>query len=288
MHFLAPVEPEPGGDKGGIGPYPCAMTRNHPLHLVTWLAPGIPLALFEAVRGHLADALGVAVTLESREKLSGPAFGATDPFGDGRADLGFMCAPACVPVARRVAAGFDLLGLAPLFDDPRSGGRPLCFCDLVVREDCPAADLEALRGGTFGYNDTVSLSGWLGLSTHLAARGATPETFFGHLEQCGGHLRSLDALRAGAIDVASIDSNVLRTHPGSLRGLRVLESVGPWPSQPVVVRRSIDPAVRADVKAALGRCGPWPDLGFTGFRAQAPSDLAGVPVSAAEQGNACG
>ncbi|MEC9051227.1 MAG: PhnD/SsuA/transferrin family substrate-binding protein, partial [Actinomycetota bacterium] len=207
-----------------------------PIRMVTWLAPGLPLALFEAVREALEGELGVPVSLEARTKLSGPVIGSRDPFGEGLAELGFLCAPATVPASVRGQAGFELLGLAPLFDDDRYEGQPRCYCDLVVRGDAPAERLEDLRGGTFGYNDPASLSGWLGLSAELKRRGTSPEAFFGQLVQTGGHLGSLEALRSGEIQVASIDSNVHRAHPGAMDGLRVVDSVGPWPSQPVVVR----------------------------------------------------
>ena len=43
----------------------------------------------------------------------------------------------------------------------------------------------------------------------------------------GGHLSSLERLRHGSIQVASIDSNVHRSHAGALDGLRVVDSGGP-------------------------------------------------------------
>jgi len=257
------------------------------LTMVTWLAPGLPLTLFERIAHHLEQSLGRPVTLESRTKLSGPSLGSPDPFGTGHADLGFVCAPPCVPAERRHSAGFDLLGLAPLFDDPRYQGRPLCFCDLVVRHDSPHKTLDDLRGHTFGYNDPVSLSGWLGLSAHLATLDTTPQNHFGHLVQTTGHLHSLESLRQGTIDLASIDSNVLHTHPGSLQDLRILESIGPWPSQPVVVRRTLDPTLRTQLKDAIRQVGPWPDLSFVGFRPQRASDLDDVPVTATSGSDGC-
>ena len=250
------------------------------IRMVTWLAPGLPLALFEEVRGGLEVALGVPVSLESRTKLSGPEVGSRDPFALAQAEVGFLCAPAAVPPSVREQGGFELLGLAPLFDDPRYADQPRCFCDLVLRQDHPAETLDDLRGVCFGYNDASSLSGWLGLAWELGHRQETPESFFGRLVQTGGHQSSLAALRDGGIDVASIDSNVLRTHPGSLTGLKVVASVGPWPSQPVVVRASLSPERKARVREALSALGPWPQWGFVGFRAQAGPELDAVPPAA--------
>lgn len=250
------------------------------IRMVTWLAPGIPQGFFENVRETLQDRLGVSVSLTARTKLSGPEIGSSDPFADNRADLGFLCAPAAVPASVRQQAGFELLGLAPLFDDARYADSPRCFCDIVVREGTRGTKLDHLRGMRFGYNDTTSLSGWLGLSAALQERQERVDTFFGELIHTGGHLTSLEKLRDGSIQVASIDSNVLRTHPRSLKGLKIIDSVGPWPAQPVVVRSALKPYVKENLKLALRACGPWPPWGFIGFRPQESEQLQGVPTAA--------
>jgi ABC-type phosphate/phosphonate transport system substrate-binding protein len=250
------------------------------IRLVTWLAPGIPLLFFEKVRETLEESLGVSVSLQSRTKLSGPTIGSPDPFADGDAELGFLCAPAAVPAQVRRQGGFELLELAPLFDDVRYAEKPRCFCDIVVRNDTAHSSLEDLRGKTFGYNDTTSLSGWLGLTTKLRTQQEDIQTFFGSLVHTGGHMASLDKLRDGSIQVASIDSNVIRTHPGSLRGLSVIDSVGPWPAQPVVIRSNLSPHLKEQIKHALTTCGPWEGCGFIGFRSQELDLLSQVPTAA--------
>jgi ABC-type phosphate/phosphonate transport system substrate-binding protein len=247
------------------------------IRMVTWLAPGIPLPFFEKVRETLEETLNFTVSLTSRTKLSGPTIGSSDPFADGRAELGFLCAPAAVPAGVRRQGGFELLGLAPLFDDVRYAGHPLCFCAIVVREDTEGTSLNDLRGMTFGYNDMTSLSGWLGLSSELQTRQDRIETFFGGRVHTGGHLGSIKKLRDGSIQVASIDSNVLRSHPGALQGLKIVDSVGPWPAQPVVVRSTLAPQVKASIKQALCTCGPWSQWGFIGFRNQEFGRLQQVP-----------
>ncbi len=250
------------------------------IRMVTWLAPGLPLTLFERVRATLEAQLELPVTLESRTKLSGPVIGSSDPFGDGHAELGFLCAPATVPATVRVQGGFELLGLAPLFDDLRYADQPRCYCDLVVRDDTDGEHLEDLKGMRFGYNDASSLSGLLGLTCELDRRKTSPESFFGELVHTGGHLSSIDKLRQGTIQVASIDSNVLHAHQGAMEGLRRVDSVGPWPSQPVVVRRTLSAETKESLRRSLETCGPWPAWRFVGFRPQQTSDLEQVPTAA--------
>jgi phosphonate transport system substrate-binding protein len=59
----------------------------------------------------------------------------------------------------------------------------------------------------------------------------------------------------GRADVASIDSNVLEIlleQTSALREkVRVLESWGPYPIQPVVVRADLDPALKVALRESL-------------------------------------
>ncbi|MFT5435215.1 MAG: ABC-type phosphate/phosphonate transport system substrate-binding protein [Myxococcota bacterium] len=250
-----------------------------PLHLVTWLAPSIPLAFYERIRADLSTVLGLEVTLQTDQRSSGPSAGDDNPFSDGRADVGFLCAPTLVALGRELQSNVVTSELAPVFNDPRNEGRPIYFCDVVVRADSTLADLNALRGHTFGFNDPLSLSGWLGLRSHLKALGTSPERHFGQIVRTGSHLSSLDALMSGQIDVASVDSNTRLLLPEqTLQQVRVVTTVGPWPMQPVAFRRDLHPRLRQAVGAALRRMGPWPDFNFRGFAHQPRQDLARVPV----------
>ena len=247
------------------------------VRLVTWLAPGIPLDLFARIRTVLEWKLEMNVVLASRTKRSGPRAGSLEPFATGDAEVGFLCAPAAIPEQVRLTGGFELSGLAPVFDDERYAGLPICFCDIVVHANHPAHDLDDLRGSRFGFNDASSLSGWLGLNSALVGRGSGVSDFFSSVVQTGGHLQSLEQLRTGRIEVASIDSNVLQTHAKALDGLRAVHSIGPWPSQPVVFRKSLSSQTKSRLYDALLSCGPWPAFNFIGFREQEPSLLMGVP-----------
>jgi phosphonate transport system substrate-binding protein len=59
----------------------------------------------------------------------------------------------------------------------------------------------------------------------------------------------------GRADVTSIDSNVLsillEQTPGLKEEVRVLESWGPYPIQPVVVRTYLDPALKVALRESL-------------------------------------
>jgi ABC-type phosphate/phosphonate transport system substrate-binding protein len=71
------------------------------------------------------------------------------------------------------------------------------------------------------------------------------------LVHTGGHRQSLEMLAAETIDAASIDSNTLLDLGALPAGLRVLETWGPFPVQPVVVRASLVDKTREVITSTL-------------------------------------
>jgi phosphonate transport system substrate-binding protein len=209
------------------------------LRLITYLAPGLPMAFFQTI----ADALGPDTTLSADPRASGPVAGEVDPFSDRRADVGFMCAPAFLAMTRDVAnPPVRLLGLAPVFNDPRANGKPLYHADVVVRADDVAQTFGDLRGRRVGYNDAISLSGRLALLIHLAKIGEDL-SYFSETIGTGSHDASLAALRDGLIDTATIDATTLRLRRNAgdplAANVRVIEGLGPHPIQPIVIRADL-------------------------------------------------
>ncbi len=209
------------------------------LRLITYLAPGLPMAFFQTI----ADALGTDTSLSADPRASGPVAGEFDLFSDGRADIGFMCAPAFLAMRRGVAnPPVRLLGLAPVFNDPRANGKPLYHADVVVRADDAAQTFGDLRGRRVGYNDAISLSGRLALLIHLAKLGEDL-SYFSETVGTGSHDASLVALRDGLIDTATIDATTLRLRRNAADPLatevRVIEGLGPHPIQPIVIRADL-------------------------------------------------
>jgi len=209
------------------------------LRCTTWLAPGLPLELFEAVATELGAAVSARATVTSCTDRSGPPPD-DDPFARGEVDVGFLCAPSF-----RQLLSVELLG-APVFVDPRAEHRAVYFSDLVVRAGIDATRFEDLTGCRVGYNDAASLSGYESLMARLRDAPIDIE-----LVCTGGHRRSLELLVDGTIDAAPIDSNTI-VLPGVLPpSLRVIETWGPHPVQPVVARASLDAGARESMSAAL-------------------------------------
>jgi len=225
------------------------------LRFVTYLSPGIPQRFFEAIVDDVSRTLGrKRVSLRAETRVSGPERGMQDPFSAGDYDVGFMCSPSFVWLRELRPPPVELLGVAPVFEDGRTGGRPVYYCDVVVRGDSHFRSFAELRGRSWAYNDACSLSGYYSLLNKLAEMGAD-EGFFGRVFCSGSHLNSIEAVVRGEADAAAIDSNVLSMRlkevPELREKLRVIESWGPFPIQPVVVRSALSEGLKEGLRASL-------------------------------------
>lgn len=217
------------------------------MHLISYLSPGIPASLFEILTAI------IGADLELVQTTSGPLPG-EDPFRDGTADLGWMCSTSFAELGDPTGdPSVALVGIAWVPDDPDSAGRPVYFGDVVVPAEAPAQSLADLAGKRIGCNDPVSLSGFHALRIELQRRGHAVDDF-AKLVFTGGHHHSLDLLLDGELDAAVVDS-VCRTrrarHDDAVAELRVIERLGPWPTQPLVARSTMDATEIVRVQAAL-------------------------------------
>jgi phosphonate transport system substrate-binding protein len=231
------------------------------LRVRTYLTPSVPRSLFAYLARYLGRRLGVATALQIETRHSGPPRDIPDPFSRGEVDLGFFCAPPYIWLRERQGSPVELVPFGLVFDDPRGGGRPVYFSEIVVRADNPARSFRDLVNARWGYNDRESLSGYYSVLQTAAEHGADA-AFLGRLHDTGSHLASLRALRRGTIEAAAIDSTVLalcqRRDRGLRSDLRVVHGLGPWPIQPIVMRRSLPVRVKAGLVAAVGALGQTP------------------------------
>ncbi len=220
---------------------------RHRVRLISYMSPGFPRSLFETIGSLLASEVSFD------ETRSGPVPG-DDPFATGSADAGWICSTSYVGLAlTNQHPTVELAGVAWVPDDVDSAGRAVYFGDLVVPHDSPIRSFADLEGATIGCNDPVSLSGHYSLRFAMRDRGLDPDSF-ATLEFTGGHQRSLDLVAAGDLDAAVVDSVVRTTRSrvdGTVASLRVVERLGPWPVQPLVVRAGAPAGQVAAVRATL-------------------------------------
>ena len=261
-------------------PVPDAST----LRAVTYLSPGIPRELFGLVTDHLSHTFHLEVELWSETGSSGPMEGDPDPFRAGRADLGFLCSPSFLFLSTARLPSVELVPAAFAFSDPRAEGRPVYFADVVVRAGDSAESLGELRGRTWAYNDECSLSGYFSVLQGLAALGAPVRgerdggSFFACELRSGSHQASVDAVRFGRADAAAIDSVALnlmrREEPRIAEELRVVETLGPFPIQPVVARAGLGGPSPAELAGALLELEPNGALAAFGLERFVPIDVS--------------
>jgi len=113
---------------------------------------------------------------------------------------------------------------------------------------------EQLRGRTWVYNDARSLSGWHCALERLRTMRSESEFFSSTVPRA--HITNpFDWSMKGSSTPPPFDSTVLaierHLRPSPAGRFRIIESWGPWPVQPVVVRASLEEAAKAAIIEAL-------------------------------------
>lgn len=181
----------------------------------------------------LQAGLDIEVWLDDRATLG--------DFRDGRICIALVCGLAYTLLHD---AGPDrfLPVAAPVLDDERCRDDAVYFSEIVVPAGSAARSLEDLAGARFAYNEEISLSGYRALEHELRNRGSS-WSFFGECVRTGSHDASLARLADGTTDVAAIDSQVMllkkRRDPGFADSVRVVASLGPYPSPLVAIHGGV-------------------------------------------------
>jgi phosphonate transport system substrate-binding protein len=163
----------------------------------------------------------------------------------GAIDIAFVCSPPLIWLGDAVEPV-----AAPVLTDPRFGGKPLYCSEVVVNRNSHFQSLEDLRGTRWAINESSSWSGcWVTLHR------VRSWDFFGEVVEAGFHEEALRMVADGEVDGSAIDCHVLdvvlRKDRGLAERLRVVETLGPAPSQPVVVRAALDAGVKARIRQRL-------------------------------------
>jgi phosphonate transport system substrate-binding protein len=160
-------------------------------------------------------------------------------------DLAFICSPPVI----WLGAAVETIA-APVLMDPRFGGKPLYSSEVIVKRDSHFQSLEDLRGARWAVNEPSS---WSGYWVTLQRVGSWD--FFGEVVEAGFHERALRMVAEGVVDGSAIDCHVLgvvlKRDPGLTARIRVVETLGPAPSQPVVVRAGLDAGIKAHIREVL-------------------------------------
>ncbi|XP_048761568.2 uncharacterized protein LOC125670435 [Ostrea edulis] len=232
------------------------MSTPKKLRMVTYLSPGIPIQVFEVLLHYLEEVTGLEGYLITESRWSGPPTGRSDPFTDDIADIGFMCSTAYLKLKHEENKHIELCPAAPVHPHAKGGNLPVYFSDIVVASSKKAnyTTFTDLKGQSFAFNDHISLSGCLIVLGNLKKMGYN-SNFFGNVLHSGSHLKSIQMLLDNKVDVASIDSNVLRFYlqqnPKQRENLSVLTSFGPMPIYPIVFNSRLSTEMKKQISDAL-------------------------------------
>ncbi len=143
---------------------------------------------------------------------------------------------------------------AAMVNTPGALGRYRAL--LVVRRNSRWRGWQDLRGATLSLVDPASTSG--ALLPRLAVKNQTGmelEEYFSRVSYAGSHNRSLMAVREGLVDAAFVSSDRLAL--AQERGvvapdeLRTLWTSAPLPTDALVMRRKLCPALQAQLRQVL-------------------------------------
>lgn len=172
---------------------------------------------------------------------------------NGRMDIGWICGWPYVVRADQPDSQIELL-VAPVMTAERYQQRPIYYSDVIVRRDRPYKQFLDLRHGRWAFNEPGSQSGCHIVRYHLSQIGEM-DGFFDTVVASGGHVNSIEMVRAGRVDGAAIDSTVwdweVAHRPELLDQLKVVAQLGPSGMPPWVIQKAVPQEIRAAVREAL-------------------------------------
>ena len=166
-------------------------------------------------------------------------------FRRGDIDMAFVCSLPYVEGKRR--SGMELLVA------PQVRGETVYQSYIIVPVSSSASRLEDLRGGTFAFCDPLSNTGTLVPTFMLWGLDETAEGFFSEYTYTYAHDRTIRIVGQGVVDGGAVHSLVWEYEKAQKSELalatKVIAKSKPYAIPPVVVRKDLDP----DLKAALGQ-----------------------------------
>lgn len=189
---------------------------------------------------------------------------------------GLLLAQTCGYPYMKALRGHAALVATPQYEAAGCEG-PFHRSAIVVRKDQRAAALAELRGTRLALNAPSSGTG-MNLLRAAVAPHAHRRPFFASVAVTGSHLASVEAIAAGAADVAAIDAvtwaHLETFRPALTRDLRVLGWTDRSACLPLITARTSSPRLRAALVEALEHAAHDPAL----FEARRTLRLQGFHV----------
>jgi phosphonate transport system substrate-binding protein len=213
------------------------------LRFITFLAPNL-FGMYEFITRYVSARLGRATEL---------VVGSTYAEMAARCDVGFICGLPYVELKDRYGVNLEPLA-APVLTGPRYGGRPVYYSDVIVRRESSYQTFADLRGRSWAYNEPLSHSGY-GITRYRLVQLGETRGYFSRVVEAGWHERAIRLVCSGEVDASAIDSQVLavalRDQPDLVGRLRVIDTLGPSPIQPIVAGPRLSEGLRAELRSVL-------------------------------------
>lgn len=161
-----------------------------------------------------------------------------------------------------------------------------CRSQLVCRAQDVRQHLADFASSTLAFNSTDSQSGYNALRALLAQTGA-PRPFFRHSLATDSHGKSLECVRQGLADMASVDAVTwalwCEAHPDKARSLRVFGQTEAYPGLPLITALATPPAQVQALRAALQQVASDPATAAL----RAPLRIAGFAATGLQDYQRC-
>ena len=211
--------------------WPAALARppGPPLRVAigAMISPERTFAFYGEFFTEMARRLGRPLELLQRR-----TYGETnDLIAHGEVDIAWICTGAWMQLRHEESA--RVLAV------PVVAGRTSYQALLVTTPSSGAKSFDDLRGKRFAFTDPLSLTGYLYPRSLIESAGRDPSGFFSSTVFTRGHDRSIEAVRRGIVDGATVDSLIydflVRRSPSDVEGVRVIARSPPFPIPPLVV-----------------------------------------------------
>ena len=131
-------------------------------------------------------------------------------------------------------------------------GNSLYTSEIIVHKDSTIHSVNDLEGKVFAFTDPLSYSGHMVIEEYLRQQNSIPEKFFKRYFYTYNHDKSLWAVANKVADGASLDSQIYeyakeRT-PDLTANVRIIASMGPAPTGPVVISKKLKPEQKEQLR----------------------------------------
>jgi len=177
-------------------------------------------------------------------------------------DPDLLLSQACgFPLVTELAGLVQVLGTFS-YGVPGAQGH-LCRSQLVARTEDQGKTLADFKGRVLAYNSTDSQSGYNSLRA-LVAPLAVNGAFFSASLASGGHRQSVDLVRKGTADLASVDcvtwAGFQKYSPENCQGLVVVGQTEAYPGLPLITSLQTPAATVAVMRQVLTQAVQEPAL----------------------------